>query len=109
MARTETTYDVVCADCGEVEEIAIPMAELSNILPCACGGPRAVTFLKPTTFHMAEMTGPIWSEKQIESSHGVGWRETPGSRRGEGGCGAVQYFHPGSGGSWGGSSGKPRT
>jgi hypothetical protein len=85
-------YDVICLECEKVEQVEMPMKDLDQIPRCACGGKRQVTFIKPTVFHIGEMSGVIWSEKQIESSHGVRWRETSGSST-EGGCGKVQYHY----------------
>lgn len=92
--------DVICLQCEKVEEIELPMRGERIIPPCSCGGERQVTFIKPRPFNIAEQTGIIWSEKQVESSHGKDWRETPGSKRGPGGVGEKQYFHKGAGGAW---------
>jgi predicted nucleic acid-binding Zn ribbon protein len=92
MARTETTYDVKCLSCGDAYEIAHPMAESHP--PCRSCGDIVETQLGAVAGRVAVKTGPIYDMRQVKDSHGVHWRETPGSDM-PGGCGRKAFSSPG--------------
>lgn len=96
--RTLWIDDYQCLNCGKVEEITLGPGEDPG--PCECGGEREVVIDKPKDWEMKVTKGDgriIWSEKQIEASHGKSWRETSKRPLREGGCGGRQFYDRGAG------------
>lgn len=84
-------YDYECSICNKEIEHEQKMADPP---PECCGQPMKRVIKAAPLTRMAEPRGIIWSDKQIESTHGKRWRETPGSDR-EGGAGRKLFFDPG--------------
>lgn len=94
--RTLWYDDFECRDCGKVEEIALRPGETAG--PCECGGERQVVIDKSKDWEMRVTKGDdriIWSDNQIEASHGKNWRETSLRPLREGGCGGRQFYDRG--------------
>jgi hypothetical protein len=98
--RTLWCDDYQCKSCGRVVEITLAQGE--ELESCECGGELEVVIDKPKAWEFGRPKGDdriIWSDRQIESSHGKDWRET-NKRRTEGGCGARQHYDRGSHGAY---------
>ncbi|MBT8428306.1 MAG: hypothetical protein KJN79_00190 [Gammaproteobacteria bacterium] len=96
--RTIWIDDYRCELCGEISEVALRPGQPLQV--CACGGDRHVVIDKAKDWEMKVTKGDgriIWSDKQIESSHGKDWRETSKRPFSEGGAGARQYYDGGAG------------
>jgi hypothetical protein len=95
--RTLWCDDYECKACGAYYELTTRREE--QVPHCGeCGGELEVVITKPKDWEMKVTKSDdriIWSDKQIESSHGKDWRET-NKRRTEGGCGARQFYDGGS-------------
>jgi hypothetical protein len=85
-------YEVQCEKCEAVEDVDLHIDE--PVPACACGGSRVRLISSPRVTRVAEISGPIWSEKQIVASHGERWRETSKSGR-PGGDRKAEYYYPG--------------
>lgn len=89
-------YDYECCKCGHGEEVQRAIADPHPPCPkCdAPGGDEGFAVqIVPIRFSVAEPNGrPIFSEAQIESSHGRDWR-TKGTTGNPGGIGRRTFFH----------------
>lgn len=87
-------YDYECQSCGHAEEIQRPLNDPHPDCPqCgATGGDVFIVLISPPQTRVAEISGPIFSEKQIESTHGRNWRNKGTSGR-PGGAGRRIFFH----------------
>jgi putative FmdB family regulatory protein len=84
-------YDVRCADCAAVVELQLPMA--AEVPACgACGGRRERLISLPRVARVQGPTGAITDMRQVYDTCGRDWRAA-GTRRTEGGAGAVAYYH----------------
>jgi putative FmdB family regulatory protein len=92
--RTIWIDDFECRGCGAYFEIMLRRDE--EVRPCPdCGSELQVVITKPKDWEMKVTKSDsriIWSEKQIEASHGKNWRETSKRPLREGGCGGRQFY-----------------
>jgi len=96
--RTLWCDDYECVTCGQYFELTTLRDE--QVPRCECGGELRVVITKPRDWEMKVSRGDdriIWSDKQIEASHGKDWRETNKRPRKEGGAGARQFYDRGAG------------
>lgn len=94
--RTVWIDDYRCGSCGKTREVAIKDGD--PVERCECGGQLEVTIAKPKDWEMRATKSDsriIWSDRQIEASHGKDWRQTSARPHKEGGCGARQYYDRG--------------
>lgn len=94
--RTVWIDDYRCGLCGKTREIALRCGESPDV--CDCGGKLEVTIDKPKDWEFKTSKGDdriIWSDRQIEASHGKDWRETSKRPLMEGGAGARQFYDRG--------------
>jgi hypothetical protein len=94
--RTLWCDDYECQECGKYWEITTGRDEAVPL--CECGGKLEVVITKPKDWEFKVTKGDdriIWSDKQIEASHGKNWRETSARPRREGGCGGRQFYDRG--------------
>lgn len=94
--RTVWIDDYRCGACGKTRELTLTAGEQPE--RCECGGQLSVTIQKPRDWEMRATKSDrriIWSDRQIESSHGKDWRETSARPWKEGGCGGRQYYDRG--------------
>ena len=83
-------YEFECKKCNEELEIVVGLENEDP--PCPeCGGELLKLISAPNIIRMAPQTGLIYSDKQIESSHGTDWRRTTKTDR-PGGDRKALYF-----------------
>lgn len=70
-------YDYHCESCDVIVEIQHKLAESAP--PCETCEGELVRQIAAVQGSVAGPTGPIFHDKQIQSSHGDRWRETPNS------------------------------
>lgn len=93
-------YDYACPGCGALVEVqhaidAGPPDGLSCPKACGAREPLQLQISRPRIARTAEPRGAIWSEKQVQASHGTTWEQMrrTGTTGREGGAGRVQYHH----------------
>ena len=94
--RTVWIDDYRCETCGKTREMALRCDEGAG--RCECGGTLSIAIDKPKNWEMLVTRGDdriIWSDRQIEASHGKTWRETNNRPHMEGGAGARQIYDRG--------------
>lgn len=94
--RTVWIDDYRCGACGKTRELALGNGESAE--RCECGGVLEIAINKPKNWEFKVTKSDkriIWSDKQVESSHGKGWRETSKRPFMEGGAGERQVYDRG--------------
>ena len=85
-------YEFRCLTCEQKTDHVIPLEGKNPVCPF-CRGKMEKLISAPKVTRVKTETGAIWDERQIHDRYGRDWRETDGSRRGEGGAGSKIYFH----------------